>query len=93
MIIKTYYELLQNDHSYFDLLQSSINSNKKFVYIQKNIPKIYVDMSKNFFKFLQKIVVNINGDKQSILKIIGDLNTTINIYERLWLLNKLNKML
>ncbi|MFN8284118.1 MAG: hypothetical protein U0U67_12940 [Chitinophagales bacterium] len=92
IIVKAYYELFKNDSSYFDLFQSSMNASKKFLYMQKNIPKIYIDCSKNFFRFLQKIEANANADKPGIEKIIKEIDSTANLYERNWLLNKLKEM-
>ncbi len=54
--IKTYVELSLLDHQYDDVLDSSMNALKKYIYTNKEINELYASNYKNFYKALNKII-------------------------------------
>jgi hypothetical protein len=86
LLIKTYYELLLRDDSYFSLLESQINAFYKFIYIEKKIPEIYINANKNFIKYIKKLLSSgLNKDTKTLLS--GKIRSTKQLAEREWLEN------
>lgn len=54
--IKTYAELMLCNANYEDVLESSLNAFKKYIYINKEINETYATNFKNFYKVLNKII-------------------------------------
>ncbi|MFN8284115.1 MAG: hypothetical protein U0U67_12925 [Chitinophagales bacterium] len=93
IIIKTYYELLQYDNSYFELLNSNINAFKKFIYTKDQVSDLHVTINKNFLKILQKIEKNSDLSKKKIREIEQELQTVVPTAEKNWLIKKVNALL
>lgn len=93
MVIKAYYELLQKDNSYFELLHSSMNAFKKFVYTKNSIPELHVELNKNFLKMLQKIEEISGVNKTKVAALQKELKAMSSVAERQWLENKISLLL
>lgn len=62
LLIKTYAELSFLNHKYNDVLDSSLNAFKKYIYTNKEINESYEVSYKNFYKIINKILNSTNDD-------------------------------
>ena len=64
MQIKSLFMLYINDRTYFETLYGHINAFKKYIYTKKNLPVVYQETNKNFYKFIHQLFfVNIKGNE------------------------------
>ena len=92
LIIKTYYELMVNNTTYYTALIDAIIAFKKYLIIVKNLPELFIELNRNFLRFLSEIL-EINT-KKNITKIIllNNLTATTQITERNWIEEKINEL-
>lgn len=81
LLIKTYLMLYVSDATYFDILDSSLNAFKKFIYTNKEINEHYLLNNKNFLKFAIKLL---NNDKRTLDEFFNELNDVKQIAEYDW---------
>lgn len=92
LLIKTYYELEKIDDSYFDILNSSINAFKKYVYTNDELNDYYKTRYKNFIKSVLKLI-QLTTDKLQVQKFIAELNANKDILDQKWLIEKASEKL
>lgn len=91
LLLKTYYELMQENKSYYSLLESSIQSFKKFISVKNNIEDQHILLNKNFLKIMQRLLdVNTKNDAISLYDEYKKLNL---MTEKLWLENKIKDLI
>ncbi|MBK6338730.1 MAG: hypothetical protein IPF63_03785 [Bacteroidetes bacterium] len=64
LMIKTFYELQKTNTTYFDILYNQLNAFKKYIYTEKSLPEINIEMHKNFIKTLFKIMGISKGENK-----------------------------
>ena len=90
LIIKTYYELLSSDSTYYTIILDAIVAFKKYLLTVKNLPEKYNNLNKNFLKFTDKLLSAnklSNSEKENLQDI---LNKTEHVSERNWIEEKIN---
>lgn len=80
--IKAYFMLFLDDATYFEILESSLNAFKKYIYTNKEINEHYLANNKNFLKFANKLT---SLNKNESVQFIIDLDATNQIAEYDWL--------
>ncbi|MBK8674404.1 MAG: hypothetical protein IPN93_15905 [Bacteroidetes bacterium] len=66
LMIKTFYELQRVNTTYFDILYNQLNAFKKYIYTEKSLPEINIEMHKNFIKTLFKIMGISKGENKKL---------------------------
>jgi hypothetical protein len=92
LLIKTYYELLSIDSSYYNIITDGIVAFKKYLLVAKNLPEKYINLNKNFLKFTDKLLSNNKLTKSGKQKLLEDLNNTETVSERNWLEQKIYQL-
>lgn len=90
LIIKTYYELLNTDSTYFNSISDAISAFKKYLLTLKNIPEHYILLNKNFIKFTGILLTKSKLNKTEKSALINRLNETKQVTERNWLEEKIH---
>jgi hypothetical protein len=91
--IKVYYTLLKTDESYFEILQSSNNAFKKYVYTNEEVTDNYKEGNKNFLKFALKLL-ELNKKQQSkTIDFLAELESANQVAEYDWLKDNATKFL
>ena len=88
LLLKTYYELMLKNKSYYDMLESSIQTFKKFIATKNNIPETHIAMNKDFLKMIHRLV-DINSKKEAQL-LYEELKKIPMLVEKQWFLQKIN---
>ena len=88
LLLKTYYELMLKNKSYYDMLESSIQTFKKFIATKNNIPETHIAMNKDFLKMIHRLV-DINSKKEAQL-LYEELKKITMLVEKQWFLQKIN---
>lgn len=91
LIIKTYYELLKTDNTYYSIIEDAIVAFKKYLLSIKDVPESYIVLNKNFLKFLDKLLSRSKLSKIEITKQLIKLKETTHVTERNWLEEKMNE--
>jgi hypothetical protein len=81
-----------NNTTYYTALIDAIIAFKKYLIIVKNLPELFIELNRNFLRFLSEIL-EINT-KKNITKIIllNNLTATTQITERNWIEEKINEL-
>jgi hypothetical protein len=90
LIIKTYFELLNTDATYFNSISDAITAFKKHLITLKNIPEQYILLNKNFLKFTDTLLVKNKISKAEKENLLEKLKNTTHVSERNWIEEKIN---
>lgn len=91
LMIKSLYMLYLNDRTYFETLHGHLNAFKKYIYTKKNLPELYQETNKNFYKFIFQIffaTAKSNLEAESIRNKIKDCSA---LADKNWLLSILSQ--
>jgi hypothetical protein len=89
LMIKTFYELQKTNTTYFDILYNQLNAFKKYIYTEKSLPEINIEMHKNFIKVLFKMMGISKGENKKLDLLVSEIEKVISIAEKNWLLDKI----
>ncbi len=90
LYIKLYFELSkENEKRYFDVLDSTINAFKKYVYTTKEITEEFRERNKNFYKYITKLVNLPANEKAKLTALRDEINKDFTCSDKDWLLNKI----
>lgn len=92
LMIKTFYELQKANTTYFDILYNQLNAFKKYIYTEKTLPEININVHKNFIKILFKIIGISKGENKKVNDLEIEINKFKSIAEKDWLMAKLNEL-
>lgn len=92
LMIKTFYELQKVNDTYFDILNNQLNAFKKYIYTEKSLPEINIEVHKNFVKILMKILGISKGENARILLLENEIKKLKRIAEKDWILLKLAEL-
>ncbi len=92
ILIKTYYELLRTDVTYFNIISDAIVAFKKYLLSPKGIPENYILLNKNFLKFTESLLAKNKLSKIEKEKLLEKLKNTNLVTERNWLEEKINEL-
>ncbi len=94
LYIKLYFELSkENEKRYFDVMDSTINAFKKYVYTTKEITEQFRERNKNFYKYISKLInLNVN-EKAKLIVLQEEINKDNACSDKDWLLNKIAEIL
>ena len=91
--IKVFYTLLQTDESYFEILQSTNNAFKKYVYTNEEVTENYKEGNKNFLKFTYKLLELNKKQQIKTVSFLTELDTAKQVAEYDWLKENATKFL
>ena len=91
LLLKTYYEMMLKNKSYYNVLISGIDSYKKFISVKNTIPEAHVIINKAFLKNLNTLLA-INTKKQAQQVFEAFKKSTV-ILEKQWLEEKIKEQL
>jgi hypothetical protein len=89
LIIKTYYELLNTDSTYFNSISDAITAFKKYLLSLRNIPENYILLNKNFLKFTDILLSKNKISKEEIKNLLEKLKNIKHVSERNWIEEKI----
>lgn len=89
LIIKTYFELLDTDTTYYSIILDAITAFKKHLLEVKNVPEKYISLNKNFLKFTDKLLAANKLSKAEKEQLQNLLNKTEHVSERNWIEEKI----
>lgn len=90
LYIKLYFELSKiNEKRYFDVLDSTINAFKKYVYTTKELTEQFRERNKNFYKYISKLVNLPANEKAKLTALQDEINKDTACSDKDWLLNKI----
>ena len=89
LILKTYYELLSSDTTYYSIILDAITAFKKHLLEVKNVPEKYISLNKNFLKFTDKLLAANKLSKAEKEQLQDLLNKTEHVSERNWIEEKI----
>lgn len=90
LMIKSLYMLYLSDRTYFETLHGHLNAFKKYIYTKKNLPEVYQETNKNFYKFIHQIFfatakgaedVRVIGTKIRDCEVLADKKWLLHILE------------
>lgn len=87
LLLKTYYEMMLKNNSYYNVLLSNMDTFKKFITIKNTIPDAHVIINKSFLKVLNRLLY-INSKKEA-LTMYEEFKNTTNVLERQWIEEKI----
>lgn len=87
MLLKAYYEMDE-----LDLLESAINAFRVFIHRQKDIAESHKKSHQNFINVLGRILRLLPNEKDKVEKLVEEAQTTNELSERDWLMEKLEEM-
>ncbi|MGB0931097.1 MAG: hypothetical protein ACPGVB_09995 [Chitinophagales bacterium] len=87
MLLKVYYEMDE-----WSLLDSAINAFRVFIHRQKDIADSHKKSHQNFINILGRILRLIPNEKGKIEKLMEEVQTTSDLSERGWLIEKLKEV-
>lgn len=94
LYIKLYYELSKkNEKRYFDVLDSTINAYRKFVYTTKEITEEFRIRNKNFYKHIAKLINLHEGEQAKITTLQKEIQKETACSDKDWLLQKTAELL
>jgi hypothetical protein len=91
LLLKTYYEMMLKNKSYYNVLISGIDSYKKFISVKNTIPEAHVIINKAFLRNLNTLLA-INTKKQAQQVFDAFKKSTV-ILEKQWLEEKIKEQL
>ncbi len=91
LLLKTYYEMMLKNKSYYNVLISGMDSYKKFISVKNTIPEAHVIINKAFLKNLNTLLA-INTKKQAQQVFEAFKKSTV-ILEKQWLEEKIKEQL
>lgn len=88
LYIKIYYEFCsQNKKRYHDVLDSSLNAFKKYIYTSQELSDSVRIRNKSFYKYVNKLM-NINkNEKKKIAVLLNDVKKDMDCSDREWILS------
>mgnify|MGYP001175231361 CR=1 FL=1 len=90
LYIKLYFELSKiNEKRYFDVMDSTINAFRKYVYTTKEITEQFRERNKNFYKYISKLVNLPTNEKAKLIALQDEINKDFSCSDKDWLLNKI----
>jgi len=90
LYIKLYFELSkENEKRYFDVMDSTINAFRKYVYTTKEITEQFRERNKNFYKYISKLVNLPTNEKAKLIALQDEINKDFACSDKDWLLNKI----
>ncbi|MFN8283016.1 MAG: hypothetical protein U0U67_07355 [Chitinophagales bacterium] len=93
LYIKLYFELSKiNEKRYFDVMDSTINAFKKYVYTTKEITEPFRERNKNFYKYINKLINLPANEKAKLTTLKEEINKDNACSDKDWLLNKISEM-
>ncbi len=94
LYIKLYFELSkENEKRYFDVLDSTINAFRKFVYTTKEITEEFRIRNKNFYKHIAKLINLHKGEQTKITTLKKEIEKAAACSDKDWLLQKTAELL
>jgi hypothetical protein len=88
LLVKAYFEMSQMNDTYFELYYNTLNAFKKYIYTIEGIPLVYIEANKNFVNFTARIGNLTPENKLQKLKILNEVQSTLRLAEREWLMEK-----
>ncbi len=94
LYIKIYYALCKINHKrYEDVLESSLNAFKKYVYTTKELTETVNTRNKSFYKYASKLVNLHKGEQEKLSALYKELDADLDCAERDWLMLETNSLL
>lgn len=89
IMIKSLYILYRKDRTYLEPLLGHLNAFKKYIYTKKNIPKLYQETNKNFYKFINQFVFSNTKSKKELELLKIKIQDCLAVADKNWLLSML----
>lgn len=94
LYIKLYFELSkENEKRYFDVLDSTLNAFKKYVYTTKEITEEFRERNKNFYKYISKLVNLPANEKAKLAALQVEIKGDTACSDKDWLLQKIAEII